>query len=121
MSRLVLPFWYRFTQVVLDKAPLNGCLCVCVCVCVLIAPCSVNGAGEDVHRCSRSGPGGERGMVASASLSDTARQFSPFPRQYVNKRRLDSAIRLALYTVDSDSASTGPQKSVAGGRATRYS
>ena len=92
-----------------------------MCVCVLIAACSVNVAGEDVHRCSRSGPGGERGMVASASLSDTARQFSPFPRQYVNKRRLDSAIRLALYTVDSDSASTGPQKSVAGGRATRYS
>ena len=28
-SRLVLPFWYRLTQVVLDKGPLNG---VCVCV-----------------------------------------------------------------------------------------
>ena len=36
-SRLVLPFWYRLTQVVLDKGPLNGCVCVCVCVCV----CSV--------------------------------------------------------------------------------
>ena len=24
-SRLVLPFWYRFTQVVLEKRPLNGC------------------------------------------------------------------------------------------------
>jgi len=34
-SRLVLPFWYRLTQVVLDKGPLNGCVCVCVCVCVL--------------------------------------------------------------------------------------
>jgi len=31
-SRLVLPFWYRLTQVVLDKGPLNGCVCVCVCV-----------------------------------------------------------------------------------------
>ena len=30
-SRLVLPFWYRLTQVVLDKGPLNGCVCVCVC------------------------------------------------------------------------------------------
>ena len=29
-SRLVLPFWYRLTRVVLDKGPLNG---VCVCVC----------------------------------------------------------------------------------------
>jgi len=24
-SRLVLPFWYRLTQVVLDKRPLSGC------------------------------------------------------------------------------------------------
>ena len=34
-SRLVLPFWYRLTRVVLDKGPLNVCVCVCVCVCVL--------------------------------------------------------------------------------------
>jgi len=27
-SRLVLPFWYRLTQVVRDKGPLNGCVCV---------------------------------------------------------------------------------------------
>jgi len=27
-SRLVLRFWYRTTQVVPDKAPLNGCVCV---------------------------------------------------------------------------------------------
>jgi len=26
-SRLVLPFWYRLTRVVLDKGPLNGCMC----------------------------------------------------------------------------------------------
>ena len=24
-SRLVLPFWYRLTQVALEKRPLNGC------------------------------------------------------------------------------------------------
>jgi len=29
-SRLVLPFWYRLTRVVLDKGPLNGCVCVIV-------------------------------------------------------------------------------------------
>ena len=29
-SRLVLPFWYRLTRVVLDKGSLNGCVCVCV-------------------------------------------------------------------------------------------
>jgi len=29
-SRLVLPFWYQFTQVVLDIRPLNVCVCVCV-------------------------------------------------------------------------------------------
>ena len=28
-SRLVLPFWYRLTQVVLEKRPLNGCSCSC--------------------------------------------------------------------------------------------
>ena len=27
-SRLVLPFWYRLTRVVLDKGPLKGCVCV---------------------------------------------------------------------------------------------
>ena len=27
-SRLVLPFWYRLTRVVLDKGPLNGCVCL---------------------------------------------------------------------------------------------
>ena len=27
-SRLVLPFWYRFTRVVPDKGPLHGCVCV---------------------------------------------------------------------------------------------
>ena len=26
-SRLVVPFWYRLTQVVLEKSPLNGCSC----------------------------------------------------------------------------------------------
>jgi len=33
-SRLVLPFWYRLTQVVLEKGPLNGCVCVCVLLTV---------------------------------------------------------------------------------------
>ena len=28
-SRLVLPFWYRPTRVVLEKGPLNWCVCVC--------------------------------------------------------------------------------------------
>jgi len=49
-SRLVLPSWCRFTQVVLEKRPLNGCsgvswserspLCVCVCVCVCVCACA---------------------------------------------------------------------------------
>jgi len=29
-SRLVLPFWYRLTQVVLEKRSLNGCVVVCL-------------------------------------------------------------------------------------------
>jgi len=44
-SRLVLPFWHRFTQVVLEKRPLNGCSSpgkrafewVCVCSIVDMA------------------------------------------------------------------------------------
>ena len=31
-SRLVLPFWYRLTRVVLEKGPLNVCVCVRVCL-----------------------------------------------------------------------------------------
>jgi len=31
-SRLVLPFWYRLTRIVLDKWPLNGCVCCCLLV-----------------------------------------------------------------------------------------
>ena len=34
-SRLVLPFWYRPTQIVPEKGPLNGC----VCVYLVIAMC----------------------------------------------------------------------------------
>ena len=33
-SRLVLPFWYRLSRVVLEKGLLNRCVCVCVCVCM---------------------------------------------------------------------------------------
>ena len=49
-SRLVLPFWYLLTWVVLDKGPLNGCVCYvrtksqvsslcCSTLCVLIIAC----------------------------------------------------------------------------------
>jgi len=34
--RLFLPFWYRLTQVVLDKGPLNGCVYVCVTFLVAV-------------------------------------------------------------------------------------
>ena len=32
-SRLALLFWYRLTQVLLEKRPLNGCCCCCCCCC----------------------------------------------------------------------------------------
>ena len=35
-SRLVLPFWYRPSQVVVEKGPLNVCVGVCVCVRVCV-------------------------------------------------------------------------------------
>jgi len=34
-TRLVLPFWYRLTQVVLEKGLLNGFVCVSYCCSVL--------------------------------------------------------------------------------------
>jgi len=50
-SRLVLPFWYRLTRVVLDKGPLNGCVCVCVCVCELLHYTFViQSAGERIFK-----------------------------------------------------------------------
>ena len=40
-SRLVLPFWYRLTQVVLEKRPLNGCCCCYTeIVCLHLLPVS---------------------------------------------------------------------------------
>ena len=42
-SRLILPFWYRLTRVVLDKGPLNGCVCVATVgqfSCRLSNPCT---------------------------------------------------------------------------------
>ena len=46
-SRLVLPFWYRLTQVVLEKRPLNGCCCCCSCLlvefsCSSVVNCYIN-------------------------------------------------------------------------------
>ena len=38
-SRLVVPFLYRLTRVVLDKGPLNGCVCVCVPLLTLMLVC----------------------------------------------------------------------------------
>ena len=35
-SRLVLPFWYRLTQVVLEKRRLNGCIVVLVVIVSLV-------------------------------------------------------------------------------------
>ena len=49
-SRLVLPFWYRLTQVVLEKRPLNGCsVGVVVLFCStgkVMAPCGLGGVVE---------------------------------------------------------------------------
>ena len=35
-SRLVLPFWYWLTRVVLEKGPLNGCVCVLTVCCWVV-------------------------------------------------------------------------------------
>jgi len=48
-SRLVLPFWYRLSRVVLDKGPLNGC--VCVLIFFLFHYYSVKIFMEDIELC----------------------------------------------------------------------
>jgi len=45
---MVLPFWYRFTRVVPDKGPLNGCVCVHYKHSLLTA-------GSDADQCQRGG------------------------------------------------------------------
>jgi len=37
-SRLALPFWYRLTQVVLEKGPLNGCVCEIILTLAITTP-----------------------------------------------------------------------------------
>jgi len=37
-SRLVLPFWYRFTWVVLEKGPLKMCVCDMIVTIITTAP-----------------------------------------------------------------------------------
>jgi len=59
-SRLVLPFWYRLTQVVPDKGPLNMCVCVwLVRTCRYFCCCNVHQSQQIVkwvlqfiHKCS---------------------------------------------------------------------
>jgi len=41
-SRLVSPFWYRLTRVVLDREPLNGHCCCCCCCCCCCFLCLYN-------------------------------------------------------------------------------
>jgi len=48
-SRLVLPFWYRLTRVVLEKVPLNARVCVCVCVCVSGKPTPIVSLSSKRH------------------------------------------------------------------------
>jgi len=76
-SRLVFPFWYRLTQVVLDKGPLN--VCVCVCVCVTVSLC------EQWHwhmdkinskRCVKSNLAARRNMSRSPSVMASGIQTS---------------------------------------------
>jgi len=56
--RLVLPFWYRLTWVVVEKGPLNVCVCVCVCLCYITK--------SMVLRCARNCHAlGHRGLTSS--------------------------------------------------------
>jgi len=77
-------------------------------------------SGGDLTR-ARTGPADRRSVPAvvppPTAAETTSRLFSPFPRQHFNKRRVDNAIRLGLYTVDDTSAV--PHKTTSG-RSARY-
>ena len=53
-SRLVLPFWYQFTQVVLEKRLLNGCSVVVVHSCLgnALLNCSFPFSDLYIHMCN---------------------------------------------------------------------
>jgi len=59
-SRLVLPFWYRLTRVVLEKGPLIGCVCVYLQT-TTTAQMSEERGGDGYHTWSR--PSSVLGMV----------------------------------------------------------
>ena len=63
-SRLVLPYWYRLTGVVLKKGPLNGCVCVCVPASqVVLEKRSFNGCSSSMYVCiGRARQGGHGAM-----------------------------------------------------------
>ena len=46
-SRLVLPFWYRLTRVVLDKGPLNWCVCMLWTLLYSLSPSSLHWTAAD--------------------------------------------------------------------------
>ena len=49
ISRLVLPFWYRLTPVVLEKRPSNGCSSSSCCCCIV--PLGRNFRGAVLFTC----------------------------------------------------------------------
>jgi len=77
-SRLVLPFWYRFTHVVLEKRPLNGCSVVVVPVFYILAfllttsylPVIGQATATQVERLLSDSPGGSTGPGAKSDVYD---------------------------------------------------
>jgi len=51
-SRLVLPFWYWLTRVVLDKGTLNVCVCVRACVSVSVRHIDADMRGVNTYVCN---------------------------------------------------------------------
>jgi len=49
-SRLVLPFWYRLTQVVLEKRPLNGTCVYSLCSVTVIVKITITGCISNSRR-----------------------------------------------------------------------
>ena len=57
-SRLVLPFWYRLTRVVLDKGLLNRCVCVCVLLSIAFSALMLFVGRQEGHPAHKTLSGG---------------------------------------------------------------
>jgi len=83
ISRSVLPFWYRLTQLVPDKGVLNGCVWVCV---ILVQPDPggqrrlpdiLHANTSSLHHINQSSRCGYKQVTAASQVTDLSTDVRP--------------------------------------------